>query len=149
MQGSNYNEMESIYQPQAPLFNMPMIHGAQYNTGTPLPKFIKPYPSRRPIEDLEYLHKKGALSIPSEPLRTELVKAHFDFVHPYMPLIDKRAFLQAISDPEGLHGTVGLLLFQAVMFAGSAFVDLDILKKAGFVSRRAARRFFFTKSRVC
>ena len=85
-----------------------------------LPAFIKPTPSRIPREDLEYLWRKGALTLPDETLRTALLNAHFDFVHPYMPLLDRRQFLASVSDESGSHGKVGLLLFQAVMFSGTA-----------------------------
>lgn len=100
---------------------LPFINTSQPPLSTfELPKYIKSLPNKRPIEDLEYLHRKGAFSFPEEPLRTELLRAHFNFVHPYMPLIDKREFLQAIGSQDGKRGKVGLLLYQAIMFAGSA-----------------------------
>lgn len=85
-----------------------------------VPPFIKPTPTRIPPEDLEYLTKKGALALPAEPLRSELLKSHFDFVHPYMPLLNRREFLDIVTSEDGSKGKVSLLLFQAVMFTGSA-----------------------------
>lgn len=88
-----------------------------------LPPFIKPSPPRIPIEDLEFLAKKGALKLPEESLRNELLKAHFKFVHPFMPLLDRKEFMEVVAG----HDTtkkIGLLLFQAVMFAGSAVSSL-------------------------
>lgn len=85
-----------------------------------LPAFIKPTPTRIPAEDLEYLLRKGALTLPEEPLRSTLLNAHFDIVHPYMPLLDRKQFLEIVDTEDGSKGRVGLLLFQAVMFSGSA-----------------------------
>lgn len=99
------------------------------------------------------------------------MKSHFDFVHPYMPLLNRREFLDIVTCEDGSKGKVSLLLFQAVMFTGSAvcvrpspppkcvaiaetkgirqFVDMESLRMAGFATRKAARKSFFTKVRVC
>ena len=85
-----------------------------------LPGFIKPSSTKMPTEDLEYLAMKGALMLPEEPLRSELLRSHFDFVHPYMPLLNRREFLRSVASGDGSAGKISLLLFQAVMFTGSA-----------------------------
>lgn len=64
--------------------------------------------------------KKGALTLPEEPLRSELLRSHFDFVHPYMPLLNRKEFLGSATSDDGSKGKISLLLFQAVMFTGSA-----------------------------
>jgi len=99
--------------------------------------------------DIDYLFAKGALSLPEIPVRNALLRAYLEFVHPYMPLIEVQEFLQIIEDGNGENGKISLLLFQAVMFAGTAFVDFDYLRMAGFSNRKAARKAFFQKSRVC
>ncbi|RPB00218.1 hypothetical protein L873DRAFT_1737164 [Choiromyces venosus 120613-1] len=113
-----------------------------------LPPFIKPTPVKIPLDDLEYLTKKGALTLPEEPLRSELLRGHFDFVHPYMPLLNRKEFLKSVTSDDGSQGKISLLLFQAVMFTGSAFVDMESLRAAGYPTRKAARKAFFTKARV-
>ncbi|CUS08759.1 unnamed protein product [Tuber aestivum] len=113
-----------------------------------LPAFIKPTPIKIPLDDLDYLAKKGALTLPEEPLRSELLRSHFDFVHPYMPLLNRKEFLRSVTSDDGSKGRISLLLFQAVMFAGSAFVDMESLRAAGYTTRKAARKAFFTKARV-
>lgn len=90
-----------------------------------LPQFIKPTPPRIPTEDLEFLSKKGALQLPEETLRNELLKAYFKFVHPFMPLLDRKEFMEITMGVDTTRKKIGLLLFQAVMFAGSA-VSIDI-----------------------
>ncbi|KAG0127516.1 putative fungal specific transcription factor [Tuber indicum] len=113
-----------------------------------LPAFVKPTPIKIPLDDLEYLTKKGALTLPEEPLRSELLRSHFDFVHPYMPLLNRKDFLRSVTSDDGSKGKISLLLFQAVMFAGSAFVDMESLRAAGYPTRKAARKAFFTKARA-
>ena len=77
-----------------------------------------------------------------------MLRAYIEFVHPYMPLLDLHDFLAVIDRPDGSLGRVSLILFQAVMFAGSAFVDMDHLRFAGYATRKEARKDFFQKTRV-
>lgn len=113
-----------------------------------LPRFIKPLPSKIGPEEISYLEKKGALSVPRGTLRSEMLRAYVEFVHPYMPLLDLHDFLSVIDKSDGSNGKVSLILFQAVMFAGSAFVDMQFLHTAGYATRKEARKDFFQKTRV-
>jgi hypothetical protein len=113
-----------------------------------LPDFIRPLPARFMSVDIDYLHAKGALTIPDLELRNELLKSYIQYVHPYMPLLDLNDFLRNIARNDGIH-RLSLLLFQAVMFAGTAFIDFKHLRAAGFESRKAARKIFFQRARVC
>ena len=115
--------------------------------GHSLPAFIKSVPAKYGVDDIAYLAKKGALTIPNLPLRNALLKCFVEFVHPYMPLLDLQDLLQTVEDNDG-KGAVSLLLFQAVMFASTASVDMKHLKAAGYATRRDARRDFFQKTRV-
>lgn len=113
-----------------------------------LPKFIKPLPAKIGPDEISYLEKKGALNVPRGNLRSEMLRAYVEFVHPYMPLIDLHDFLSIVDRRDGSKGKVSLILFQAVMFAGSAFVDMEHLRAAGYASRKDARKDFFQKTRV-
>lgn len=113
-----------------------------------LPRFIKPLPAKIGPEEISYLEKKGALTIPKGTLRSEMLRAYVEFVHPYMPLLDLHDFLTVIDRSDGSKGKVSLILFQAVMFAGSAFVDMSHLRSAGYATRKEARKDFFQKTRV-
>lgn len=113
-----------------------------------LPLFIKPLPSKIGPDEVAYLEKKGALTIPSGTLRSEMLRAYIEFVHPYMPLLELRDFLVTIDQADGSLGKVSLILFQAVMFAGSAFIDMSYLRAAGYATRKEARKDFFQKTRV-
>jgi hypothetical protein len=86
--------------------------------------------------------------VPRGTLRSEMLRAYVEFVHPYMPLLDLHDFLTVIDKQDGSNGKVSLILFQAVMFAGSAFVDMQHLRNAGYATRKEARKDFFQKTRV-
>ena len=111
------------------------------------PRFLKPISSRIASEDVDYLRLKGALTIPEPSLRKELLKAYVQWVDSSLPVLDLHSFLEAVArnDPDA---NISLLLFQAVMFAGTAFVDLKHLQAAGFKTRREARKAFFHNARV-
>ncbi|KAH9838957.1 C6 transcription factor (Ctf1B) [Teratosphaeria destructans] len=112
-----------------------------------LPPFVKPLPSRLSMDDIMYLEKKGSLAIPPPPLRDELLRSYAEFIHPYMPLLNLHRVVGIIDRADGSEA-VSLLLFQAIMFAGVASVDMRYLKSAGYQSRRDARRDFFAKTRL-
>ncbi|KIW06587.1 uncharacterized protein PV09_02303 [Verruconis gallopava] len=124
------------------------LFGPRTTAADNLPFFIKPLPPRIGADEIEYLDKKGALSVPSQGLRNELLKAYIEFVHPYMPLLDLYDFVMIIESGNASLGQISLILYQAVMFAGSAFVDMSHLHNAGYVSRKEARKDFFQKTRL-
>lgn len=64
-----------------------------------------------------------------------------------MPVLDLAAFLSPISRCDGSE-LVSLLIFQAVMFASIAFIDLEYLTVRGYPNRRAARSIFFDRARL-
>jgi hypothetical protein len=49
---------------------------------------------------------------------------------------------------ESRRGLVPLLLFQAVMYAGSVFIDSDYIRKVGFESRDFAQSVYFSRVKV-
>lgn len=114
-----------------------------------IPSFIAPLPSRVDAEDTRYLRNKGALVLPSLTLQSALQQAYVEYVHPCLPLLDLSEFLRSVNpNSRSSRSLVSLLLYQAVMFAASAFVDMEYLRQEGFSSRRAARRTFFQRTRV-
>ncbi|KAJ5698155.1 hypothetical protein N7462_000160 [Penicillium macrosclerotiorum] len=111
------------------------------------PRFLKPLADRIAPEDLEFLRFRGALSIPESGLRNELLRSYILWVHSFMPVLNLQDFLRCVAenDPEG---NVSVLLFQAVMFVGTAFIDLKHLQDAGYSTRKSARNAFFTRLRL-
>jgi hypothetical protein len=65
-----------------------------------------------------------------------------EYVHPYMPL-ELHLFLDAIDAIDGMSGQVSLLMYQAVMLAATAFVDIKALLETGYATCKDARRTFF------
>ncbi|QSS62683.1 C6 transcription factor [Histoplasma capsulatum] len=112
-----------------------------------LPNFIRPLPAKFQSDDIAYLEAKGALTIPSQGLRKELMKSYLQFVHPYMPLLELDDFLRTMARNDGSL-RMSLLLFQATMFAGTAFISMKHLIEAGYESRKEARKAFFQRARL-
>ena len=112
-----------------------------------LPNYVRALPSRLQSEDIDYLSMKGALTVPDVKLRNELVKSYIHYVHTYMPLLDLEDFLQTVVVNDE-NRQMSLLLFQAVMFAGTAFVDIEHLLAAGYPNRKTARKIFFQRARL-
>ncbi|KAK5054570.1 hypothetical protein LTR84_001461 [Exophiala bonariae] len=96
--------------------------------------------------DLEYLSQCGALSVPYDELRDQLLRSVALYVCPFLPVLDLQELLDGV---DGKHGCkISLILFQAVMFAGTAFVDLQYLLDAGFENRISARAHFAQKIKL-
>lgn len=127
------------------------LFGLQTRTPPPphqaLPAFIRPLPTTFGPDDLAYLGKKGALTLPPPALRAALLRCFVENIHPYMPLLDIHELIHTVDNNDAT-SAVSLLLFQAIMFAGVASVDMAYLQTAGYTNRRAARRDFFQKTRV-
>jgi hypothetical protein len=99
-------------------------------------------------EDIDYLFAQGALSLPSNRVRDALFHSYLEYVHPYLPLLETQQLLEIVQDGSGAAGRISLLLLQAIILTGAAFVDMEYLRSAGFTSRMLARKSFFHKTRV-
>ncbi|KAK5045735.1 hypothetical protein LTR84_008827 [Exophiala bonariae] len=108
-----------------------------------LPAYILPPQRKFSGDDLQYLGQKGALSIPETELRDQLLRSFILYSYPFLPVVCLEDLLQAL-EGDGQY-QISLMLFQAVMFAGSAFVDELYLHQAGFDDRRSARASFYHK----
>lgn len=62
--------------------------------------------------------------------------------------MDLQNFLNTVHYRHGRNGQVSLFLYQSVMFAATAFVDIKALCQAGYNTRKEARGKFFQKARV-
>ena len=124
------------------------VRGPSYPSVSTLPDYIKPLTTRTGHDEATYLRKKGALSLPSAELRSEILRSFIEYVDPFMPTLELYDFLETIENGDGRRGQISLLLFHAVMFAGSAFVGIHHLQRAGYANRRHARGTFFQRARV-
>lgn len=99
--------------------------------------------------NIDYLFTKGAFALPDIPVRNAIFRSYFEFVHPCTPLVEMHELMSIVEEGTGASGMISLLLFQAIMFAGTAFVDIGYLRAAGYSNRKVARKAFFQKARVC
>jgi len=113
-----------------------------------LPPYVKPFPQQVSNKAVDYLQAKGALDLPSDNLRSQLLRCYIEFVHGLLPILELHDFLNIIERGDGVTGRLSLPLVQAVMFAGAAFVDMQHLRAAGFRERREARKAYYEKARV-
>ncbi|OCT46665.1 Cutinase transcription factor 1 beta [Cladophialophora carrionii] len=112
-----------------------------------LPAYIRP--SRPDIrqDDLEFLCRRGALSIPVGELRDQLLHCFVLYVYPFMPIVDLEDFMGAL-DGNDASPKISLIVFQAVLFSATAYVDLSLLQEAGYENRRAARADYYQKVKL-
>ncbi|KIN03242.1 hypothetical protein OIDMADRAFT_64116, partial [Oidiodendron maius Zn] len=113
-----------------------------------VPSYFYSVPKRIGEKDLEYLRKEGVFSLPGTRLRNQLLKAYIDYVHGYIPVLGLNDFLSIIHSEDTGGKKLSLLLFNAVMFAGSTCIKLKCLQEAGFATRKQARRHFWQKTRL-
>ncbi|CAJ2508076.1 Uu.00g092620.m01.CDS01 [Anthostomella pinea] len=156
---NNGSRYPSIY-PSPPQRPMPQGSNSNLGAGTnalktvqlrnsfELPAFIQPMPARNGPGEVRYLQQKGALTLPSLALQNALLRGYVQYVHPYMPLIELHELLSIVNARDGRCGQISLFLYQSVMFAAVAFVELNYLKEAGFTDKKAARKAFFLKARL-
>lgn len=111
------------------------------------PRYVSELPTRLEVGDLDYLESKGALCLPTAPFRKQLLKSYILWVHPQVPVLDLDKFLHAIAANDG-KTRISLLLFHAVMFAASAFVDISHIQEEGYMSRKVARDVLFLRVKV-
>ena len=98
-------------------------------------------------DDIELLARRGALTLPHVELRDQLLRCFVLYVYPYMPIVDLEDLFNAL-DGKDEAPKLSLTLFQAIMFAGTAFVDLQLLLDEGHENRRAARGEYYRKLKV-
>lgn len=71
--------------------------------------------------DIDFLHSKGALELPTQGVLNKCVAIYFELFHPFFPVIDKPVFLKQYHqfDRDALLRRQGpsLLLLQAITFA--------------------------------
>lgn len=115
-----------------------------------LPPFIAPLPPHLDRDAIAFLALKGAFTIPERALRVKIAQSYVASIHAFMPIVDLQVLSRCVCEEQHDSG-MGILLFQAVMFAGLAAVDVEdgdvALGGMGFASVRVARERFFDRVR--
>ncbi|RFU29314.1 hypothetical protein B7463_g7050, partial [Scytalidium lignicola] len=124
------------------------------SNSTELPSFVRPLPLSLNSLDIEYLKNRRVFNIPSLSSRNALIEGCFTFVDYFMPSLQRRDFLYAYNgrseshQPDQGDQRISLLLLYAMMFTGSAFVDMSILTTEGFNTRREAHAYFYARTKI-
>ncbi|KAJ5128508.1 hypothetical protein N7476_007131 [Penicillium atrosanguineum] len=113
-----------------------------------VPDFANPLPTSMDSVTIDSLRINGVLSLPSESLQRALLQSFVECVQPAMPILEWQNFLNSIYGRGNGHGSISLLLFHAVMFSATTFVDLRHLHAAGYSNRREAHESFFQKAKL-
>ncbi|OJJ01896.1 hypothetical protein ASPVEDRAFT_41456 [Aspergillus versicolor CBS 583.65] len=112
-----------------------------------LPSYICDPPASICTRGADYLTRMGCFSLPPPRLRNELMASYLGFMHPKLPLFDLPRFCTSMHRYDG-SSQLSLLIFQAIMFAGAAFVDMSYLQSAGYSSRAEARKELYQRTRL-
>ena len=118
-----------------------------YLIDDPKPDFIKSGSAHLETHEIQYLRAKGALLMPNEEFRRELLRAFIQRVYYVLPILNIFEFLSAIISDDGRQ-PISLLLFQAVMLSAIPYVSLDRLVAEGFCSRKQAQEVFLQRVTV-
>ncbi|KAJ5832260.1 Cutinase transcription factor 1 beta variant 3 [Penicillium riverlandense] len=113
-----------------------------------LPGFIRPLPLAFSPAKVEYLQTHGVLTLPSIPLQNALLRTFTECVLPCMPVIEWHRFVHIINGRDGRKGYISLLLYHAVMFSATTFVDFEHLLEAGYSSTRELQEMAFQKTKL-
>ncbi|KAJ0419597.1 fungal-specific transcription factor domain-containing protein [Aspergillus carlsbadensis] len=97
--------------------------------------------SRLSPSDVRYLDSKGCFRVPARPYLDEFLRKYFLHIHPCYPVVDEAEFW-SLYNQEGLwdgRSKISLMLFQAMVFAASAYVSLRTLRAIGIDNILEAR----------
>ncbi|OAP62539.1 hypothetical protein AYL99_01766 [Fonsecaea erecta] len=109
----------------------------------PLPPYITPLQKTLSTDDYHHLQRKGAFNMPDLETRDLLLRAYVRWIYPFTPMLDLEKILSAVSS-NGNTGTTSLLLFQAMMFAAAAYVNIE--SRDG--KHKKTRGIFYERARL-
>ncbi|KAK5059836.1 hypothetical protein LTR84_009719 [Exophiala bonariae] len=113
-----------------------------------IPNYIKPFPPSLEVEDLDYLQKKGVFALPDSDVQDACLRSYFKHIHPIYPVIDPVTVTPMLKDGNKKKEKMSLLLIYAIIFVGSTWIDIKLLRKLGFLSRRVFRKSIHKKMRL-
>ncbi|KAK6371561.1 hypothetical protein LTS17_008812 [Exophiala oligosperma] len=98
------------------------------------------------MHDQIYLRSKGVFNLPSSDVCDALIRSYFDHVHPLLPIIDVGHFLAQYT----LKGaaSMNLLVLWSVFLAAANFASPDLLRTAGYASRKALKRVMYSRAKA-
>ncbi|KAF4814045.1 Cutinase transcription factor 1 beta [Colletotrichum tropicale] len=118
-----------------------------FSTSGPLPGFIEPLRACREGY-VGFLEQQRAFHLPSLSLQSALLKAFIEFVYPRMPLLNLTTLCEAIESYDGGTKDFSLLLYQAILFAGSAHVKQTDLAGTEFSDKLCLRKTLYQRAEL-
>lgn len=112
-----------------------------------LASHIKPPSDSLGVEDIQYLRIKGALEVPNDDLMQTCLQSYAEHIHPVYPLLDIEETRLIIIRKAG-DSKISLLLLHAIIFSGCTWVDLRIIRRAGFFRRKEFRLSAYKRLRL-
>ncbi|KAF4344582.1 cutinase transcription factor 1 beta [Fusarium beomiforme] len=103
-----------------------------------------------PEEDADFLELNRCFHMPVRTVQEEFINQYFLYLHPYYPLVNEKEFWDMYMGRESCGGRrkkMSLLVFQAMLFAASAFVSPVVLKNAGYTNVKVARNIFYRRAK--
>ncbi|KAF4236386.1 hypothetical protein CNMCM6805_005869 [Aspergillus fumigatiaffinis] len=95
------------------------------------------------VADEEFLHRKGAFTLPQQHICDQLLCLFFDKVYMSVPVIDRVMFVQ-----DYWQQTQSMFVLQAILASAVPHATIDLLNKAGFSDHAAAQEMFFTRAKL-
>ncbi|KAJ5360471.1 hypothetical protein N7517_009662 [Penicillium concentricum] len=128
--------------------NAPFLSNVRVDSSKWLPEYASPMSPSITSADCHALNEQGAFNVPGPRIRAGILNGYFQFVHPELPILSPEDFLMVLD--KGYSGSRGIsfLLFQAVIFAATAFQTADSLALEGFNDRREARQERFERIKL-
>ncbi|KAF5013797.1 hypothetical protein FDECE_215 [Fusarium decemcellulare] len=102
-----------------------------------------------PQQDVQLLDSKGCFKLPIRSILDCFIEQYFLHVHPLLPVLSESDFWEAYNSPLPPETQrTSLFLIQAMLFASSNFVPIEILRQLGYNSVRGARAAFYSKAKL-
>ncbi|KAH6985200.1 hypothetical protein EDB80DRAFT_733532 [Ilyonectria destructans] len=91
--------------------------------------------------DYAFLLGKGVFDLPPQHCIEAILRAYFEFVYPFAPILDRIAFLRSF-----VSGCYSLFLMYAILASGILHVSSSAISECGFKSRSEAQESFCSKA---
>ncbi|RSL82428.1 hypothetical protein CEP51_005176 [Fusarium floridanum] len=91
--------------------------------------------------DQAFLVNKGVFDLPPQHCMQAILRAYFDFVDPFAPIMDRVGFIRSYNS-----GCYSLFLMHATLASGALHVSRNIILECGFGSRLEAQASFSSRA---
>ncbi|KAI3057218.1 transcriptional regulator family: Fungal Specific TF [Aspergillus niger] len=93
--------------------------------------------------EIDCLKAKGAFDSPEPWLLSDMINVFLDRFYPYYPVVNPGDLLRAYEERK-----IPWILLQSICFIAMTFGDLGLVYRAGFTSRKPARRLYYNRAKA-